>query len=259
MNKTLTQHSAFQPYIIHGPDRQSRWLITCDHASNTVPPCIGGGSLGLPQADMARHIAYDVGAAGVTRALSDLLGAPAVLSNFSRLVVDPNRGLDDPTLLMKLYDGTVIPANRDADAIEKARRVDTFYTPYHTAVADMAARQDNTVLAAVHSFTQKLSARSHRPWHIGILHEGDNRLSDPLLALLRAQPDLCVGDNEPYAGHLPGDAVDRHALQTGRPNVLIELRQDLIETPEQQAAWAQRLAPILTEALAMMETSNARD
>lgn len=206
---------------------------------------------------MQRHIAYDPGAAGVTRALADLLGAPAVLSNFSRLVIDPNRGLDDPTLLMRLYDGSVIPANRHADAAEKARRVDAFYMPYHKALADMAARQEDTVIVAVHSFTQKLNGRAFRPWHIGILHEGDDRLSDPLLALLRAEADLCVGDNEPYAGHLPGDAVDRHALQTGRPNALIELRQDLIETPEQQTAWAKRLAPILSRALTMMETTNA--
>ena len=257
MNNQAPATPPFVPFEIHGQARRSRWLITCDHAINTVPPCVGGGSLGLPDADMQRHIAYDPGAAGVTRALADLLDAPAVLSNFSRLVIDPNRGLDDPTLLMRLYDGSVIPANRHADAVEKARRVDAFYTPYHTALAEVAARQEDTVIVAVHSFTQKLNGRAFRPWHIGILHESDDRLSDPFLALLRAEPDLCVGDNEPYAGHLPGDAVDRHALQTGRPNALIELRQDLIETPDQQTAWAERLAPILSRALTMMETTNA--
>lgn len=249
--------SPYAPYEIHGEDRASRWLITCDHASNTVPPSVGGGSLGLPEADMNRHIAYDIGAAGMTRALADALGAPAILSNFSRLVIDPNRGLDDPTLLMKIYDGSVIPANRQADAVEKARRVDAFYTPYHTAYAELAARQDDTVIIAVHSFTPQLNGRPPRPWHVGILHAFDDRLSDPLLARLHSEPDLCVGDNEPYAGHLPGDAIDRHALQTGHANALIEVRNDLIETPQTQSAWGARLANILTHALTDMEAQNA--
>lgn len=245
--------SRYEPVTVHGADRRSRFLITCDHASNIVPPFVGDGSLGLPAKDMERHIAYDVGAAGVTRALADALDAPAVLSNFSRLVIDPNRGLDDPTLLMKIYDGTVIPANRDADDVEKARRVDALYTPYHGALADLAARQDDTVIIAIHSFTPQLRARSARPWHIGVLHAFDDRLATPLLDLLKTQKDLCVGDNEPYAGHLPGDAIDRHALQTGRANALIELRHDLIDTPETQIAWAHRLAPILTKAMEIMD------
>jgi predicted N-formylglutamate amidohydrolase len=245
-----------QPYVpfhVHGSERSSRWLVTCDHAANTVPPCVGGGSLGLPDTDMNRHIAYDIGTAGMTLALADALNAPAVLSNFSRMVIDPNRGLNDPTLLMKLYDGSVIPVNRTADAAEKARRVDAFYAPYHNAYADLAAQQDDTVIVALHSFTPQLKGRAHRPWHIGLLYASDTRLAMPLLDLLRDESDLCVGDNEPYVGHLPGDAVDRHALQTGRANVLIEVRNDLIETPAQQLAWGQRLAPILTHALERMD------
>ncbi|WP_375279982.1 N-formylglutamate amidohydrolase [Pseudooctadecabacter sp.] len=249
--------AGFQPVYIHGEDRSSRWLITCDHATNTVPPCVNGGDLGLPAADMARHIAYDIGAAGVTCALADTLGAPAVLSNFSRMVIDPNRGLHDPTLLMKLYDGSVIPANRHADADEKARRADAFYAPYHDAIAQLAARQDDTVIVAVHSFTRQLRARPPRPWHIGILYASDRRLSDPLMDILRAEDDLCVGDNEPYVGHLPGDSIDQHGLKMGRPNTLIELRNDLIEDPDAQHAWGARLAPLLERALQQMETTHA--
>lgn len=241
------------PFQIHGQGRKSRWLITCDHASNAVPVCVGGGSLGLPDADMNRHIAYDIGAAGVTRAMADALEAPAVLSNFSRMVIDPNRGLDDPTLLMKLYDGSVIPTNRHADHVEKARRVDAFYAPYHAAYADLAAQQDDTVIVAVHSFTPQLNGRDPRPWHIGVLYASDRRLSDPLLEILYGEDDLCVGDNEPYVGHLPGDAVDRHALQNGRANVLIEVRNDLIETETQQIEWGRRLAPFLIQALEKMD------
>lgn len=233
---------------IHGEALTSRWLVTCDHASNRVPPEIGGGSLGLPPAEMARHIAYDLGAAGVARALADTLDATAILGTHSRLVIDPNRGEDDPTLIMQLYDGTLVPGNRGLDDAERQRRIDTYYLPYHAAVSRLAARRDDTIIVAVHSFTPRLSGRHPRPWHVGLLSADDRRLSDPMLDLLRAQPDLCVGDNEPYAGHLPGDAVDRHALQPGRPNVLIELRHDLIETSETQTAWAARLAPVLIRA-----------
>ena len=247
----------YQPVNLHAPERASRWLISCDHAANTVPPCIGGGSLGLAQTDMDRHIAYDIGAAGVARALADALVAPAVLSNFSRLVIDPNRGLNDPTLLMKLYDGSVIPANRTADATEKARRVAAFYAPYDAALADFAARQNDTVIVSVHSFTPRLTGRAPRPWDIGILYAHDAAFSQVLLGLLHAEPDLCVGENEPYIGHLPGDAVDRHALKHIRLNTLIELRQDLIETPAQQAAWGARLAPLLTQALTLLEANDA--
>jgi predicted N-formylglutamate amidohydrolase len=165
-------------------------------------------------------------------------------------VIDPNRGEDDPTLLMKLYDGTIIPANRMADAAEVERRLNLFYRPYHDAYARLAARRADTVICAVHSFTPCLKGRSPRPWQIGILYSHlDERLAQPLIARLRAEPDLCVGDNEPYSGHLPGDAVDRHALRHGRPNILIELRNDLIATPATQRAWALRLAPILEQVL----------
>lgn len=237
------------PFTIIGNDRPSRWMITCDHASNHVPQPVSNGDLGLPATDMGRHIAYDIGAAGITRHLADLMNAPAILSEFSRLVIDPNRGEDDPTLMMRLYDGTIIPANRYADHAEIEFRLNTYYRPYHAAFADLAAQHDDRVICAVHSFTPRLNSRAPRPWHIGILFADDDRLARPLISLLQKEPDLDVGINQPYLGHLPGDAVDRHALQRGRPNALLELRQDLIETPQQQLEWAERLAPILKQAL----------
>lgn len=239
-----------QPFHIHGGTRDARILITCDHATNRVPHDVNGGDLGIAASDMGRHIAYDVGAAGLSVALADRLGATAVLSDFSRLVIDPNRGEDDPTLVMRLYDGTIIPANRHVDAAEVERRLQTLYRPYHTALAGLAARRDDTVIVAIHSFTPRLNGRALRPWHVGVLHSHlDSRLSNALIARLQAEPDLCIGDNEPYDGHLPGDAVDRHALQTGRHNTLIELRNDLIRDADQQAAWADRLAPIIAAAV----------
>ena len=238
------------PFEILGTARQSRWLVTCDHATNRVPPDISGGDLGLPQTQMQRHIAYDIGAAGVSRHLADLLDAPAILSNFSRLVIDPNRGEDDPTLMMRLYDGTIIPGNRHADAADLEHRLNTYYRPYHDAYEDLAQSRSDTIVVAVHSFTPKLYSRAPRPWHIGILYAHDARLADPLLARLHREADLCVGANEPYAGYLPGDSIDRHALQPGRPNALIEIRQDLIADEAGQLLWAERLAPILQDALA---------
>ncbi|MDP2739872.1 MAG: N-formylglutamate amidohydrolase [Pseudorhodobacter sp.] len=238
------------PYQILGAGRAGRWLVSCDHASNRVPDWIGGGSLGIEAADMARHIAYDVGAAGVTRRLAERLDAPAILSDFSRLVIDPNRGEDDPTLLMRLYDGTIIPANRNADAAEMERRMQRLYRPYHTAYAALAARRADTVICAVHSFTPCLRGRPPRPWPVGVLYSHrDERLAHALIAALAAE-GLNVGDNEPYSGHLDGDAIDRHALTPGRPNVLIELRNDLIATEDGQIAWADRLAPVLQRILA---------
>ncbi len=235
---------------IIGEGRGSRWLITCDHASNRVPEAVCGGNLGVPAGDMARHIAWDVGAGGVTREMARLMDAPAILSTVSRLVIDPNRGEHDPTLVMKLYDGTIVPGNRHADAAEVERRLELYHRPYHAALARLAARRPDTVICAIHSFTPGLRGRAPRPWQVGVLYSHlDDRLARPLIARLQAEPDLCVGDNEPYSGHLPGDAIDLHALRHGRPNVLIEVRNDLISDPDGQLAWAGRLAPILGEVL----------
>jgi predicted N-formylglutamate amidohydrolase len=241
-------------YEIIGEARGGRWLVTCDHATNRVPDWVAGGDLGIAAADIGRHIAYDVGAAGVARALAERLDSPAVLSDFSRLVIDPNRGEDDPTLVMRLYDGTIIPANRAVAAEEVEARLARLYRPYHAALARLAARRPDTVVLAIHSFTPRLNGRAPRPWQIGILYSHfDERLSRALIGRLVAEPDLCTGDNEPYLGHLPGDSIDRHALRPGRHNTLIELRNDLIATPEAQADWAARLAPILAAALKDVE------
>lgn len=241
-------------YQIIGEGRGGRWLVTCDHASNHVPDWIGGGSLGIGPSDMARHIAYDVGAAGLATQLAEALDSPCILTKFSRLVIDPNRGEDDPTLVMKLYDGTIIPANRHAAEAEVAERLSRLHRPYHAALGRLAARRPDTVIVAIHSFTPCLKGRSPRPWHVGVLHSHlDERLSRVLIDRLRMLPDLCVGDNEPYSGHLPGDAIDRHALRQGRLNTLVELRNDLIAVAGSQQAWALRLAGALKDSLAVLE------
>ena len=234
-----------EAYSIIGADRPSRWLVTCDHATNRVPDWVGGGDLGIAAPDMARHIAYDVGAAGLTRALAQRLDAPAILSDFSRLVIDPNRGEDDPTLLMRIYDGTVIPANRHAGAAEREERLDRLYRPYHTAYERLAAKRPDRAICAIHSFTRQLRGRPRRPWAVGVLYSHkDERLGPALIRECR-DAGWITGDNEPYSGHLQGDSIDRHALAHGRPNVLIEIRNDLIEDRAGQELWADRLAGVL--------------
>lgn len=239
-----------QPFTILGADRPSRWLITCDHATNRVPDWVGGGDLGIAPGDMARHIAFDVGAAGLTDRLARRMDAPAILSDFSRLVIDPNRGEDDPTLLMRLYDGTVIPANRHADQAERERRLERLHRPYHRALAALADRHPARCICAIHSFTPQLRGRPPRPWQVGILYShADARLGPAMVAACRDK-GWVTGENQPYDGHLQGDSIDRHALSHGRPNMLIELRNDLIATPEGQAEWADRLAPVIARVLA---------
>ena len=241
----MNEHEA---YRIIGTPRFGGILVVSDHASNQVPAFVNGGDLGIPAEDMARHIAWDVGAAGLARALGEDLDSPVILSDFSRLVIDPNRGEDDPTLVMQLYDGTIIPANRHISAAAVEERLDRLYRPYHAAYARLAALRPDRIIVAVHSFTPCLKGRPPRPWHVGVLYSHlDERFSKPLIARLMAEADLCIGDNEPYSGHLPGDAIDRHALRLQRHNTLIELRNDLIATPDQQQHWAARLARVLTD------------
>jgi predicted N-formylglutamate amidohydrolase len=231
------------PVAIVAGDEGCGLLLLCDHAGNHVPPEYH--RLGLPPAEMTRHIAYDPGAAGVTRMLAERLGAPAVMAMFSRLLIDANRGEDDPTLIMRLSDGTVVPGNAAVDSAEKQRRIDRFHAPYHTAVDDAIARAIAggrlPALISIHSFTPVW--RGHRrPWHAGILWDLDPRLAGAMIAALRAEGGLVIGDNEPYAGALAGDTMSRHATSQGLAHVLVEIRQDLIDDEGGQAAWAERLA-----------------
>jgi len=238
----------FLPFEKHVVNHSTALLFLCDHASNRVPPCVGGGSLGLPASDMERHIAYDVGARGVTLELTKLMGGIAILSRFSRLVIDPNRAEDDPTLLMRLYDGTIIPQNRHADDAEIARRLDAFHRPYHSEIRNSLDTMDQSpIIISIHSFTPKLRRRSDRPWHIGVLSADDRRIADPLLERLEQEPDICVGDNEPYVGKLEGDCMSQHGIDRGLPHVLIEIRNDLIENAEGEQQWAAKLATILSD------------
>ena len=225
-------------------------LILCDHAENTLPEAYG--TLGLRPEDLHRHIAYDLGAAGVAERLADMLGAPALLTKFSRLLIDPNRGLDDPTLVMQISDGLVVPGNIGIDANEIASRIVRYYEPYHRAIdraveTGLAAGKP-PIMLAIHSFTQAWKGVP-RPWHVSVLWDKDPRLAVPLLSRLQAIPEIEVGDNVPYSGQLKGDTLYRHATARGLAQALVEVRQDLILSPEGQAEWAERLAEVLRRVL----------
>ena len=248
------------PVHIERADSNSPFVFACDHAGRRMPRALG--DLGLAPEHFERHIAYDIGAAAVTRELARLLDAPGVLTRFSRLVIDPNRGRDDPTLVMRLSDGAVVPGNARVDEAEVARRVARFYDPYDaaiTAAIDRAlAAGTPPAVVCVHSFTPSWRG-TPRPWHAGILWDADDRLARPLLDGLAAEPDLIVGDNEPYDGALTGDTVDRHATRLGLTNALIEIRQDLIADEAGAKAWAERFARLLRPLLADPERRMPRD
>ena len=223
-------------------------LLVCDHASNAVPESFA--LLGLERGKLEDHIAWDIGAAGVTRHLSELLDCPAVLATVSRLVIDCNRAPGDSDSIIQLSEFTPIPGNVGLDDGERAVRADAYYTPYHDGIAAIVGAGSAHIgaIVAVHSFVPVYHGRK-RPWHIGLIHDGDHRLAAALAAYLRADGDLVVGDNEPYA---PGDGVyhtlSRHAAARGLPSLMIEIRSDLIREEADQRAWAQRLAPMLRRA-----------
>jgi predicted N-formylglutamate amidohydrolase len=221
-------------------------IVICDHASNAFPP--GYGTLGLPPDQLQRHIAYDIGAAAITRAISTALDAPAVLSRFSRLLIDPNRGADDPTLIMRLSDGAVVPGNRHLDQAERNKRFRLYYEPYHRAIDAVIDRCVATgvppALLSIHSFTESWKGVP-RPWHVGVLWDKDARLARPLLSHFEAEGTLIVGDNQPYSGTLEGDCMWQHGTLRGLAHAIIEVRQDLIRKEAGQMAWARRLIDVI--------------
>lgn len=227
-------------------------ILLCDHAANSLPEAYG--TLGLESRNLSTHIAYDIGAAEVTRTLSALFEAPALLARWSRLLIDLNRGEDDPTLVMKLSDGSVIPGNRDADPAEIRRRIAAYHAPYHRAIEDEIARargaSDIPVLISIHSFTPAWKGKK-RPWDVSVLWDRDARLAIPLMEKLTTA-GFIVGDNEPYSGQLENDCLYRHGTQNGLPHALIEIRQDLIADESAARDFARRLYPILVDALAAM-------
>jgi predicted N-formylglutamate amidohydrolase len=234
------------------PTGAAKLLLLCDHATNIVPDEFDG--LGLTSAELARHIGWDIGAAAVTRLLAHWLDAPALLSGYSRLVIDCNRELDDPTAFPTVSDGLPIPGNQELSAADKAARAEAFFWPYqraiHDRLDDFAARQIAPAVVSIHSFTPCMDGLD-RPWHIGILWDKDPRLPMPLIAGLAALDGLEIGDNQPYSGRDPeGFTLRHHAVPRGLPHVLVELRQDEIASEAGAELYARYLQTALGPILA---------
>jgi predicted N-formylglutamate amidohydrolase len=242
-------------------EARSPFLLIADHAGNAVPEQLG--DLGIPEADLNRHIGIDIGIHGVSQRLSALLDAPYIYQRYSRLVIDCNRPPGHPTSIAPLSDGTCVPANLDLSEGQARLREQEIFWPYQKAIAAQIARMRLSsrppVVIAMHSFTPKHGDYpAPRPWHIGVLFNRDDRLARPLIALLEAEGDLTVGVNEPYAVDDSGDyAVPVHCEKGGLLHVELEIRQDLIESDSGQASWAGRLARVLPLALAAAETAAA--
>jgi predicted N-formylglutamate amidohydrolase len=236
------------PFVEHAhPEGRASALLLCDHAGCEVPPELG--DLGLGEADLARHIGWDIGAADVTRRLARILDAPALLNHCSRLVIDPNRRPRTPTSIPIVSDGTLISGNASVPPCKVLRRIRRCFLPYHRAVARRIAsfRRGGVVpvVIAVHSLTPRMNGQN-RPWQVGILWRADRRLSVDVLSGLRGHADVCVSENQPYSGIDEfGFTVEFHAQRGRLPHLMIELRQDEITT----TTAAERYAKILGEAL----------
>lgn len=233
-------------YSIHRAQGASPYMLLADHAGQKVPQALQ--RLGLPQAELDRHIGWDIGIGGVTRALAARLDAWAIEQTYSRLLIDCNRPLASPTLIPEVSDGTVVPGNAGLSDVQRQQRIDAIHAPYHARIdAELAARADAgrpTLLVMMHSFTPVMNGVA-RPWHAGVLYHRDTRFAHALLHALRDEGDLVVGDNQPYSVSSSSDyAVPVHGEGRGLVHVELEIRQDLIADAAGQHAWAERLARI---------------
>jgi predicted N-formylglutamate amidohydrolase len=228
---------------------QSPFLLTCDHYGRLIPQMLG--DLGLPESERARHIGWDIGIAGVAEAMAQALDAQLVAQRYSRLVIDCNRPPDAVSSIPLISEATTVPGNDGLTRDAAAQRRALIFDPYHRRIDDIIdarlAAGRPTVLVSLHSFTP-VYAGIQRPWHIGTLYQRDTRLPPLLLQHLRAEPDLVVGDNEPYAVSDDTDyTIPVHAEKRGLMNTGIEIRQDLIADQSGETQWAERLTRIFGE------------
>jgi len=218
-------------------------LIICDHASNRIPEELH--DLGLPRYELNRHIAWDIGAAGVAAELSAILDAPAILSGASRLVIDCNRQLDARDLIPEVSDGTTVPGNLQLSSLDRQRRIEKWFEPYHAKIEAAIEASLPSIVLSIHSMTPSL-AGSVRPWQIALSSYRDRTLVEPVLENLRRPGDVTVGDNQPYdLDPLVDYSIPFHAIRRNIPYLQVEFRQDEVAEPAGQARWARRFADAL--------------
>ncbi|MEM7293299.1 MAG: N-formylglutamate amidohydrolase [Pseudomonadota bacterium] len=240
-------------FSVHNPDSDSSLLLVCDHASNAIPESYA--QLGVDDAVLGEHVALDIGALNVTRTLATRFSCTAIESHYSRLLVDLNRFPDHPTWIPPQSDGIQIPGNQALSESEREHRAREYFWPYQNAVGAAVERISSTgktpILVSIHSFTPALRGGGARPWHFGVLwNDIDARLSAPLYDELDRMDDVCVGNNEPYHANNPtGFTVKTHSEAYGHPHVLIEIRQDLIDSEAGVAEWSQRFGDALDRVL----------
>jgi predicted N-formylglutamate amidohydrolase len=238
------------PVVIVNEAGRSPVLLLSEHAGRRIPKALG--SLGLPASELERHIAWDIGAEGLARGLSEKLDAALVLQRYSRLVYDCNRPPESPGAMPEVAESTPVPGNRDLTAEQRDARTEALYRPFHAAVArlidEREARRQGTILVTVHSFTPVFKGVP-RTLDLGLLHDSDARLADRLLQAFETEPDLVVRRNDPYG---PQDGVTHtlllHAIPRGLDNVMLEVRNDLIADAAGEQRMAERLAPLLSRA-----------
>lgn len=238
-------------YEIINPHGKSRALLVCEHGGVTVPRALG--NLGLAPEHFTKHYALDIGVRRVTQTLSRLLDAPAIIANYSRLVVDLNRDVDHPTTFAPSGEGTPVPGNITMSAAERDRRLQELYYPFHDGLKGMVDARVDTgslpALVSIHSFTPVFFGQ-RRPWEIGMLWVNDTRLPQPMMDWFRER-GYQVGDNEPYdARAMGGTTVNRHGDDRRLANVLVEIRHDLIDSDEKSDEWAKMLGDCLKSVLA---------
>ena len=235
------------PVSVHNVNGPSPFLLVADHAGNLIPRALG--RLGLVEAELQRHIAWDIGIAGLGRQLADALDATLIQQNYSRLVIDCNRPLDAASAIPDISENTAIPGNAGLSETDRTARAVEIFWPYHNRIeAELDRRRragDAVALIALHSFTPVFKG-AQRPWHAGVLYNRDARLARRLLAMLNEEDGLFVGENTPYLVSDDSDyTVPVHAERRGLHHVLIEIRQDLIADENGQRAWSLRLGRLL--------------
>lgn len=221
---------------------RSPFFLICDHAGNRLPRSLG--SLGLQDDALGSHIAWDIGAAAVTRLMAQDLNAPAILQSYSRLVIDCNRAPESDASIVEISEYTTVPGNHAISREQRDLRLNEVFHPYHAQIGSeldwREAHKIPTVLVSLHSFTPVFKHET-RPWHVGILYNDDERLAKPMMSLLRGEADLVVGENEPYALDEEDYSIPHHGARRGLPHVELEIRQDLIGDERGQRLWAERI------------------